>query len=233
MMTSEQTIVAVVQARMSSRRLPGKVLKPLLGQPMLGWLLDRLERCNTLDGICVATSQDASDDPIAAFCASRGASCYRGDLENVAARILRAAEAVKADAVVRISGDSPFMDQSVVADVIALYRRERPDLASNVVVRSFPKGQSVEVLNVANLRAALPRFDGLGDNEHVTTYFYRNPEQFKIVSLQHGTNHAAVQLSVDSEEDFDRAVRLIGRFTRPHWTYGVDELLGMLEDETA
>jgi spore coat polysaccharide biosynthesis protein SpsF len=229
---TNKKIVAVVQARMSSKRLPGKVLRPLVGQPMLGWLLDRLERCQAIDGLCVATSEDASDDPIAAFCALRKVCCHRADLDNVALRVLGAAEAVKADAFVRISGDSPFMDQAVVADVVKLYRRESPDIASNVVVRSFPKGQSVEVLNVESFRTTLPRFDGASDNEHVTTYFYRNSEQFRIASLRRKSDHSAVQLSVDSMEDFDRAVRLMGRCTRPHWTYGVGELVGMLEGET-
>src|SRR5205823_1544920 len=135
------------------------------------------------------------------------------------ARILGAAASMKADAVVRISGDSPFMDSALVGSVVALYRRESPDLASNVVVRSFPKGQSVEVLNVETLRRELPRFDGKDDNEHVTTYFYRNAGHLKITALQQDTDHSAIQLSIDSQEDFDRAARLIGRFTRPHWTY--------------
>jgi spore coat polysaccharide biosynthesis protein SpsF len=148
-------------------------------------------------------------------------------------RTLRAAETMKADAIVRISGDSPLMDGAVVAEAVALYRREKPDVASNVVVRTFPRGQSVEVLNVERLRAALPRFDGAGDNEHVTPYFYRNAAHFRIVSLQRKADHSAVQLSVDTAEDFARAARLIDRFTRPHWTYGVDELLGMLESEAA
>ena len=230
-MTGKAAIAAVVAARMSSRRLPGKVIKPLMGRPMLAWLLDRLEHCHALDGLCVATSEQASDDPIATFCMSRGVVCYRGELDNVAARILGAATTLKADAVVRISGDSPFMDGSLVASLVELYRRESPDLASNVVVRSFPKGQSVEVLNVESLRRELPRFDGKDDNEHVTPYFYRNAGRLRIAALQQDANHSAIQLSVDSKEDFDRAARLIGRFTRPHWTYRASELVDMLAEE--
>lgn len=206
---------------------------PLAGQPMLGWLLDRLERCNALDGVCLATSDETSDDPVAAFCTSRGVNCYRGELDNVALRMLRAAETMKAEAIVRISGDSPLIDGAIVAEAVTLYRREKPDLASNVVVRTFPKGQSVEVLNVESLRTALPRFDSGGDNEHVTTYFYRNVGDFRIASVERSVNHSAAQLSVDTAQDFVRMARLIGRFTRPHWTYGVDELLGMLESEAA
>lgn len=218
---------------MSSRRLPGKVLMPLAGKPMLGWLLERLAHCEALDALCVATSAEPSDDAVAAYCASLGVACHRGDLDNVALRVLRAAEAMEADAFVRISGDSPLMDNAVVADTVSLYRGATPDLASNVVTRTFPKGQSVEVLNVKSFRTALPLFDGAGDNEHVTTYFYRNSAGFRVASLQRASDDSAIQLSVDTAEDFARAERLIGRFTRPHWTYGVDELLGMLNCEAA
>lgn len=216
---------------MSSQRLPGKVLKPLAGRPMLSWLIDRLQHCDALDGICIATSQECSDDPVAAFCKERNVHCWRGELDNVALRVLKAAEAMQADAMVRISGDSPLIDVAVVSEVVALFRQERPDLASNVVVRSFPKGQSVEVLDVESFRAALPSFDRAGDNEHVTTYFYRNAERFRIASLQRVADRSKIQLSVDTAEDFARAERLFGRFTRPHWTYGVDEIVGMLESE--
>ena len=218
---------------MSSRRLPGKVLMPLAGKPMLGWMIERLEHCDALDGLCVATSAEASDDAVATYCATCGVVCYRGELDDVARRLLRAADTMRADAIVRISGDSPLLDASVVSDAVALYRRALPDLASNVVVRTFPKGQSVEVLNVNTLRAALPDFDGAGDNEHVMTYFYGNADRFRIASLQRDANASTIQLSVDTAEDFARVARLIGRFTRPHWTYGVDELLGMLESEAA
>lgn len=232
-MTEKPKIVAIVQARMSSRRLPGKVLMPLAGKPMLGWLLERLAHCEALDGLCVATSTDTSDDAVAAYCASLGVACHRGELDNVALRVLRALETSGAGAFVRISGDSPLMDIAVIADAVALYRRTTPDLASNVVVRTFPKGHSVEVLNTNTFRAALPDFDGAGDNEHVTTYFYRNADRFRIASLQRKADASSIQLSVDTVEDFARAERLVARFTRPHWTYGVDELLGMLESEAA
>jgi spore coat polysaccharide biosynthesis protein SpsF len=223
-------IWAIVQARMSSQRLPGKVLAPINGQPMIGHLLDRLDRSEGIDGLCVATSESISDEPIVAFCRSRGTPCYRGNLDNVAVRVLGAAEAHDADAFVRISGDSPLLDPRLVTRAAELFRASLPDLVSNVVVRTFPKGQSVEVVNTSTMRAALPGFRDADEAEHVTLHFYRNREDFRIVSFAHNNDVSHVQLSVDTEDDLSRMRDLVARFERPAWSYDLDEVLQMRKD---
>jgi spore coat polysaccharide biosynthesis protein SpsF len=218
---------------MSSRRLPCKVLAPIDGRPMLMYLLERLARGRGLDGVSVATSDLASDDPIATFCGAHGIHCYRGELENVAARLLAAAERNNADAFVRISADSPLLDQALVTHAVELYRGAALDLVSNVVVRTFPKGQSVEVVNTASLRAALPLFDSVDESEHVTLHFYRNRKNFRVASFEAGGDLSNVGLSVDTAEDLACVRGLVARFKRPHWSYGLDEIVGMLKDRAA
>ena len=218
---------------MSSRRLPGKVLAPVDGRPMLMYLLERLGRGVGVDGMSVATSNLASDDPIAAFCGAHGIRCYRGELQNVAARLLAAAELNNADAFVRISADSPLLDRALVTRAVELYRGAVPDLVSNVVVRTFPKGQSVEVINTASLRAALPLFDSVDEYEHVTLHFYRNRKNFRVASFEADGDLSNLQLSVDTPEDLECVRGLVARFKRPHWNYGLDEIVGMLKDRAA
>jgi spore coat polysaccharide biosynthesis protein SpsF len=229
-MSRQQRIWAIVQARMSSRRLPGKVLSPIGGRPMLGHLLDRLERVDEIDGVCVATSEESSDEPVVVFCGTRATPCYRGNLANVAERMLAAANAHDADAFVRINGDSPLLDPRIVTQAVELFRRDLPDLVSNVVVRTFPKGQSVEVVKTSTLRAALPRFGGADEAEHVTLHFYRNGQNFRIVSFERDDNLSALQLSVDTEDDLERIRDIVAHFERPALSYGLDEVLHLLKD---
>ena len=133
-------IGAIIQARMSSERLPGKVLQQIAGKPMLQYLLERLEHCEVLDGLVVATSVDESDTPITSFCQRYGVSCYRGDLNNVAGRFNDVLDSYGFDAFVRINGDSPLLDQRLVDKAVELFKQHEADLATNALVRSYPKG---------------------------------------------------------------------------------------------
>ncbi|HUE14627.1 MAG TPA: NTP transferase domain-containing protein, partial [Planctomycetaceae bacterium] len=129
-MTGEQRIGAIVQARMNSRRLPGKSLRPLCGKPMLQYVLENLAQLDELAETIVATSTDPSDDPIAEFCERVGTACFRGPLDNVAERFLQALRTHDLSAFVRISGDSPLLDPRLVARAVALFAESAVDLAS-------------------------------------------------------------------------------------------------------
>src|SRR5689334_213909 len=125
-------LVAVVQARYSSRRLPGKVLQEVAAKPLLAYLLERLARCSTLRGIVVATSVEKSDDAIARFCIERGIELYRGPLADVLGRFVGAAETLNLDALVRINGDSPLLDPAIVDQAVELFEQGDVDLVTNV-----------------------------------------------------------------------------------------------------
>lgn len=202
-------IGAVVQARMSSQRLPGKVLMALGDRPALAHLLDRLACASELDGVVVATSTQPDDDAIAAFCAERGTRCHRGPLDDVAARMADAAG--DWEAFVRVNGDSPLLDPALVDHGVRLFRAgDDVDLVSNVWPRrSFPRGQSVEVVRTALLRAALSDLDAEG-REHVTLRLYDRPG-VRVVGFAADHDASDRTLALDTPADAERLTALAGR----------------------
>src|SRR5260221_7072383 len=200
---------AVIQARFSSQRLPGKVLKPLCGKPLLAHLVDRLQRSAVLDIIAVATSTGPSDDAVAAFCAGAGIACERGPLNDVLGRIQAATQALELDGIVCVSGHSPLLDPALVRQAVKLFRRGGLDLVTNVQVRSFPKGQSVEIIAATALDQLAAKAKAPAEREHVTPYLYAHPNLFRIRNLVARVARPALQLSVDTAEDFARIEAIV------------------------
>jgi len=204
-------LVAIVTARFSSKRLRGKVVRLLHDRPLLEHVLERLRSIDRLNEIVIATSTEPSDDPVAAFAANAGVICWRGPLKDVLTRVCGAAAARNADAVVRISGDSPLIDPAVIRRAINLFLESRADIVTNVFPRSFPKGQSVEILS----RDGLDRLDcearEMDEREHVTRYAYSHPEAFVISNFSAARPRPELELSVDTEADFQRAAALLAK----------------------
>jgi spore coat polysaccharide biosynthesis protein SpsF len=221
-------MLIIIQARMSSSRLPGKVLRPLAGRPMLAWLIKRVEQARAASGLIVATSRQADDDPVDAFCSQVGLRCFRGPLDDVAERLAAAAEETGAAAFVRICADSPLMSPEIIDDLAALYGATGVDLATNVQTRTFPKGLSVEVVRVAALRRA-KKMMLRGEAEHVTPVFYRRPSEFRIVNLTSGGDWGAIQMSVDTAEDLAVAERMLERSDGLAGSPSVRELVALRE----
>lgn len=202
-------MLAIVQARLSSTRLPGKMLMDLCGKPLLARVVERLLQARLVRQVVVATSTDASDDAIAAFCARHAIKCQRGPLDDVAERFRGAAVSEAAQAFVRISGDSPLLDPALVDQAIRYYQHGDCDLVTNVFVRTFPKGQSVEVVRFAAFERLCGSMADDAEREHATSGFYAHPHDFCIVSFTSGMDAGSVNLSVDTPEDFARVQRLI------------------------
>jgi spore coat polysaccharide biosynthesis protein SpsF len=194
---------------MSSRRFPGKVLKNLAGKPMLQWTLERLESSKFLGKAVVATSLDSGDDAVEEFCLSQNIKCHRGPLENVAQRFAEVATLEKAESFVRINGDSPLIDPEIIDEAVAIFRMTNADLVTNTLVRTFPKGQSVEVLNSGHFFELCESMTEPEEQEHVTKVFYKNPEKHRIVSFTSGIDAGHAQMSVDTPDDFAVVERLI------------------------
>jgi len=197
-----ESLAIVIQARMSSQRLPGKVLMRVSNKPMLQYLIERLMLSNHFKDIpiVVATSTSTDDLAIEQFCERYSVACERGSLEDVVGRFLDVSKKRDLSAIVRISGDSPLIDPALILRGIQMYRENPCDLVTNVFPRSFPKGQSVEVISVPALETAYDDMDEQ-DREHVTPYFYRHSDKFKIHNFSNDTDLSSIQLSVDTEDD--------------------------------
>lgn len=201
--------VAILQARMSSSRLPGKVMKPLLGRPMIERQLERLGRCATLDRIIVATSQEPSDDPLADHLRSLSVDMFRGSLGDVLDRYLATAQAFGvAGAVVRLTADCPLADPGVIDDCVRLHARLGVDYVSNSHRRTYPHGLDVEVFGLDALQAAGREATDPYEHEHVTPYIYRHPERFSLADLVQATDESGLRWTVDTPDDFDFVERV-------------------------
>jgi len=207
---------------MGSTRLPGKVLAPLAGRPALEWVLERLARAEQPASVVVATSELAADDRIADFCRERGVRSYRGPSDDVAHRVLGAARASGLDAFVRVNGDSPLIDQRLVDRGAELMRQGQADLVTNVRPRTFPPGQSVEVIRTAALERALE--DGADDEarEHVTGPLYGGA--FQVVRFANDPPRTTPAYTLDTPADHARLEAILLDMERPHWEYSWDEL---------
>jgi spore coat polysaccharide biosynthesis protein SpsF len=228
-------VVATVQARLASSRLPGKVLRVAAGRPLLGWLLERLGGAREVDAIVLATSTADRDDALAAFAADAGVGCFRGSEEDVVQRLLGAADAAAADAVVRITADCPLVDPEVVDRVVRAHRGADRlyEYVSNVFPSTFPHGLDVEVLS----RGLLERLD-----TEITDAFYRDwfsafirehPERFDMLNVAAERDLHALRWTVDYPEDLDFVDQVLGRLGATNPRFGMAELVALLEHEPA
>lgn len=199
----------VVSARMTSSRLPGKMLKLVGNRPLLGYLIDRLKDLSSSLPIIVATSVRDEDVPIYDYCKKMGVECYRGDLENVYARYCNLITHYQLDAFVRVTGDSPLMDPFLVKKAWDLFLENKYELVTNVFPRSFPKGMSVEVFKSHTFKEAEKKLTTAAQREHISSFFYENFEQYKIGNFSSLGNFQELQLSIDTPEDLTRMSKIL------------------------
>jgi len=222
----------VVQARMSSSRLPGKILRLLAGKPVLAYLLEALCQCCRSDQICVATSIDPSDECLESFCETQGVSCFRDSLTDVAGRCVRAAQHHQWDAFIRVCADSPLLDYRLVRRAMELEATTHADIVTNVFPRTYPRGQSVEIVRTDVFRAAYSQMNTPAHYEHVTPYFYENAERYKIVSWRAPKDLSHLNFALDTPHDESRLAAIIGAMRRPPCGYTVEEIAD-LHDQMA
>jgi len=194
-------------ARMDSNRLPGKALIDISGRTMLGRVLHQLRHTSVSDPLIVATSDRALDDPIAKLTENEGAVVFRGSDSDVLGRAVDCAHHFGFDALVRISGDSPFIDGDIIEQLVDQHRSVAPDITTNVFPRTLPPGMSVEVISTSVLYRMQGTTDSAEDHEHVTKYIYDHPTEFNIHPVTfHKGNYDTIHLAVDTQRDLDRAV---------------------------
>ena len=197
--------VAIIQARMSSTRLPGKVLKTSYGRSMLERMIERVRRASLLDEVLVATTTDPSDNTIASACISMGVACTRGSLQDVLDRYYQAATTSQADVVVRLTGDCPLIDPVLIDDVIRALHENQADFACNRLPppfqRTYPIGLDVEACTFAALETAWRNAKEKHEREHVMPYLYATPGRFKVVQLNHSEDLGQLRWTLDTPQD--------------------------------
>jgi len=224
-------ILAILQARFSSTRLPGKVLKPILGEPMLIRQVERLRHARRVDQLLVATSTDPSDDALVAVCEQYDIPCFRGNLNDVLDRFYQAAMPYKPDHVVRLTGDCPLTDPTIIDAVIALHLSGNFDYSSSAIDLSFPDGLDAEIMRFACLEEVWREAELPSEREHVTLFIYRRPARYRIGSYKGYRDLSHCRWTVDEPEDFEFVTRIYERLYSENTVFGMGDILALLESE--
>lgn len=225
--------VGIVQARTGSTRFPGKVLKPIAGRPMLSHIIERLRSAGTLDTIVIATTALPQDQPIIDLAEQAGVAWYAGSEEDVLARYAEAAEMVRADLVVRVTGDCPLIDPNTVDGVVRYFLAHDFDYVGAGVSSGLPRGLDTEVFSRQALDRAHRLAQGAPAREHVTLYIYRHPELFRCARYPAPPELQRLgwRLCVDEEADFRLIEEIYNRLYRPGGIIEIRDVLALLDRE--
>ena len=225
-------ISVIIQARLSSLRLPGKVLQEVNGRPLLSYMLERVSAAKTLDWVVVITSVEPSDDPIVGLCQDENIPCYRGSLDDVLDRYYQAALQMKCDVVVRLTGDCPLIDPRVIDTVVSVYQAGQYDYVANTAPpddATFPDGMDVEVFSFAALERAWREAKKPSEREHVTFYFWKNPQLFSTFRYDLPEDLSKYRLTVDYREDFEVISAALTELYPQNSQFTMDDVIAFLE----
>ena len=224
--------VAIIQARMGSTRLPGKVLKNIGGETMLARVVRRTQQAKTLDEVLVATSIDATDEPVVTECNKLEVPVFRGAEDDVLDRYYRAALAYRAQTIVRVTSDCPLIDPGMIDKVVNAFLNARPDYASNIIERTYPRGLDTEVVSPSALERAWQQATEHHHRVHVMPFFYQNPDLFHLLSVVNDRDYSKYRWTVDTAEDLSfvrKVYERLGNDSGIAWT----DVLALLAREPA
>ncbi len=226
-------IVATIEARMTSSRLPGKVLMKVLGKPILYYLVERLKQVSLLDDIVLATTTNSDDDSLVKFANNEGIQSYRGSEDDVMGRVIGAAESVDADLIVEITGDCPIIDPSIVEQTIQTYINNNSDYVSNAHIRSYPDGMDVQVFSLNVLKKSSEMTNNVLDHEHVTLHIRNHPELFSHLHLVAPPElwWPELGLTLDEISDFELLKNIIEYFGESNHLFSCYEAIKLLRDK--
>ncbi len=229
-------IVAIVQARMGSTRLPGKVLKPIMGKPMLWYLVKRLERTEYVDKVVVATSEEKNNDVIRDFCKQHSMDCFSGSEEDVLDRFYCAAKQVDADVVIRITADCPLLDPGLIGGMLKEFNSsDRYDYycvacgasASTAEFNGlrYPDGLDAEIFRFSTLETAWKEAKAQLEREHVTPFIWRRPERFKLGKKTSQSDYSLMRWTVDNQADFEVIEEIYKNLYPKKNDFGLEDIL--------
>lgn len=222
-------ILAILQARMSSSRLHGKVLKPILGEPMLWRQIERLLRSQMIDRLIVATSSDVSDDPIEELCKAKGIYCFRGNLEDVLDRFYHAARPFDPSHIIRLTGDCPVADPALIDQMVDFHLFGDFDYTSNVIEPSYPDGLDVEIFKFTCLEKAYREATLPSQREHVTPFIYQQPALFNLGSYKNETDFSHLRWTVDESSDFELITFIYEQLYSNNPMFDTSDILNLLD----
>jgi spore coat polysaccharide biosynthesis protein SpsF len=223
-------IVATIEARMSSSRMPGKVLRQVMGEPLLGHLIRRLRAVGLLSEIVLATTTNPADDVLAAFARDTNVRCFRGSETDVLGRVAAAAESVAADLIVETTGDNPIIDPDIIDTVLRTYLANAAAYVSNTHVKSFPDGMDVQVFSLETLRRSAAATMEPLDREHVTLHIRNHPEIFRpihVIAPAH-LRWPELAVTVDEPADFELVRRIIEALAPKARLFGCAEVVDLV-----
>lgn len=222
-------IVASIEARMRSTRLPGKVLKPILGEPMMERMIERVQQSRYLSGIVVATTKHGSCDCIARLARNLDVFCYRGSEEDVLARVSEALVYAKADVAVVLTGDMPVVDPQLIDKVVGAFLETKADYCANSLIQTYPRGLGVQVMPTALLVQVAKTVTSSEHREHATLYLREHPELFRHVNISSGLppEVAAYRLTVDTPEDYELITRIYEALYPNNPAFSLEDILDL------
>jgi len=229
-MFNGKKIVATIEARMTSSRLPGKVLLDLGGKPSLQQIVERLRRSKHIDEVVVATTVNATDQPIVDLCETIGCKYFRGSEEDVLLRVLDTAKSVDGDIIVEITGDCPVIDWRHVDHLVELFFAQDCDYAANMIERSFPRGFDTQVFPVSVLDKVNESTKDQQDHEHVSLYIYSNPDKFKLVNwVAEGKMHNPdLEITLDTQEDYEMIRKIYDKLYHDNNDFKAEDVVDLL-----
>lgn len=228
-------IVATVEARMASSRLPGKILKDLAGQPSLQRLVERVRRSKYIQDVIIATTVAPSDDITEEACKKMGVKVFRGSSDDVLDRVLQAAKSGQADVIVELTGDCPLLDPQLIDDVISRYLEGGHDYVSNNLERTFPRGMDTQIFSVKVLDEVSKLTQDPADREHVSLYIYEHPERYRLSTIKAADKFywPDLRLTVDTPEDYQLISKIYESLYSKNPAFGLAEILEFLEQNPA
>lgn len=223
-------VVAIIQARMGSTRLPGKALREIAGKTMLARVVARVRRASLLDQIIIATTTEPADQAIVAECERLGEVCFQGSEEDVLDRYYQAAKSFDVDVVVRITSDCPLIEPSIIDQVIATFHKTGADYVSNTLSRTFPRGLDTEVLKFSALQQSWQATTEPYQRTHVTPYIYQNPDLFRLEEVVSTINYSQHRWTVDTLTDW-QLVEAIYKHFAPQTDFDWQDILHLLKQQ--
>ncbi len=222
-----------IQARMTSTRLPGKIIKPAVGKPLLELMIERLRRIEGADEIILCTTTNGTDDILEELAQQWGILCYRGSENNVMSRVLEAAQSFNVGTIVETTSDCPVIDPDICSKVLSQFKELKSDYCSNVYERSFPIGMDVQVFSTRVLADAYSRTNDPEEQEHVSLFIYRHPEIYDIswVKAPAHQHDPELRLTLDTKQDYELLQNVFELLYPKNPTFSLDDILELIRQQ--